>query len=841
MKYFLAFIFMISSVLASTPQFLVEDNKVLTIEEVQSLSFDTKENNISNWGYSNKTFWLKLGPNQLPQNLNINTLEIKYPLEYIEYYYFNNGNYDKLLAGEQFSKTIAYKNTILPLSNDRSKPIFFRIKSRTAIQFDYKFWQKDELLSYINNSQFGFGLFYGINLFAILFSLITYFWLKDKTYLYMSIFLVFYCALQMAMNRFGQQFLWPNSKFLNLNSVPIFSGLAYGSFLIFMASLLDIRKNQRGFLAAIYVLLVISVGVSVAPFILTYRTSMLLSILYMTFVSIFIFVVGYLKYRKSTLPLDRKVAKLFVISWTPFVLGILTLVVKVLGIIPANFFTNYLLQMGSIISIFMFVVITGEKFKSLREQKEKSDKSALNAAFAKERVIKNNSQIVHDIRSPLSALEYYINTSNEFIPKDQQKLGHTAFRRLEDIINNLSVSKSKGLEGDSYLVSEVLQDIVSEKRYEHIKDSTSLSIDNNSLNHALFLKVNLSALNRSLSNILNNAYESEASSIQLQYGISNNSIEIKVTDNGKGIDKSVQNQIFEDGYTSGKENGTGIGLSYVKGFVDENNGSVSVESSEYGTTVKVTLPKAESPIWFSKSVNLFNKNIVIIDDEISIYNLWVSRFKEIGIDESKILYLSDPKLFKVWALTEHNEDNLYLVDYEYVGSDINGLNLIAELGIYSQSILVTSRYSNESILNKVKASNLKMIPKFCIQHTELINEETNSNDKVDLILIDDDSLVRSIWSANSKRLNQTILCFETIDEFLVEAGKLNLSKDTPIYIDSQLGEVRGEIESERVFKLGFYNLVITTGYSKEDIDKPHWIKDVISKQPVGLNGKKSFI
>jgi signal transduction histidine kinase len=835
MRYFLVLLFIFSSAFANTPYFLIESEKALSIKEVQSLEFKKKDNDISNWGYSNKVFWFKLEADDLPQKSAVNTIEIKYPLEYIEYYYFNNDKYEKILAGEKFPKEALYKNVILPLSEDRAKPIYFRVKTRTAVQFNYEFWSENDLLSHINVSQFGFGLFFGIILFAVLFSMITYFWLKDRTYFYMSIFLVFYGGLQMAMNRFGQQFLWPGNDFLNLKSVPILSGLTYGSFLIFMSSLLDIKRKQRGFAVSISALLLISACVSVAPFFIGYRPSMFMSIVYMTFVSSFIFCVGILKYKQSTLALDKKVAKFFVISWTPFLLGIMTLVLKVMGMIPTNIFTNYMLQMGSIISIFMFVVLTGEKFKTLREQKERSDKSALNASFAKETIIKNNSQIAHDVRSPLSALEFYMESIKKHIPEKDRKIGLTAFRRLEDIINNLSTKKSKGLEGESYLVSEILQDIVSEKRYENIKSSTTLMLDNNSSNHALFLKVNLSSLSRSLSNILNNAYEAEASSVQVEYAQVGKSIEIKVIDNGKGIEKSYQDKIFEDGYTRGKENGSGLGLSYVKKFVEENNGKILFSSNNYGTTITISLPCATAPAWFVNELNIFNKNIIIVDDEVSIYNLWVSKLCEFGINESNLLYFEDPNKFKAWALTEHKEDNLYLVDYEFLDEDINGLDLISELGIYSNSILVTSRYANQGILNKIKKDNLRMIPKFCIQRTKVSTNEPVIQSSSDFVLIDDDSLVRSIWMANAEKKNQNLICFESIEKFMISSEALELDKSTHIYIDSQLGDVRGETESEKIYRAGFENLHITTGLSAEDIKKPFWIKSVVGKQPQGLS------
>jgi len=41
--------------------------------------------------------------------------------------------------------------------------------------------------------------------------------------------------------------------------------------------------------------------------------------------------------------------------------------------------------------------------------------------------------------------------------------------------------------------------------------------------------------------------------------------------------------------------------------------------------------------------------------------------------------------------------------------------------------------------------------------------------------------------------------------------------------------LKGEILSEEIFKLGFKELYIATGYSADCIEKPSWIKEVRGK------------
>jgi hypothetical protein len=98
------------------------------------------------------------------------------------------------------------------------------------------------------------------------------------------------------------------------------------------------------------------------------------------------------------------------------------------------------------------------------------------------------------------------------------------------------------------------------------------------------------------------------------------------------------------------------------------------------------------------------------------------------------------------------------------------------------------------------------------------------------MLIDDDKLVRLNWANYCKSKALLFHSFHSVEDFLKVSATFN--KDLRIYIDSHLGDgIQGEFESEQIFNLGFENLFLTTGYQKEDIIKPSWIKEIYSKSP----------
>lgn len=104
------------------------------------------------------------------------------------------------------------------------------------------------------------------------------------------------------------------------------------------------------------------------------------------------------------------------------------------------------------------------------------------------------------------------------------------------------------------------------------------------------------------------------------------------------------------------------------------------------------------------------------------------------------------------------------------------------------------------------------------------------NQKLPIVLIDDDMLVRINWSSYCQKKGLPFLGFKSVDEFLAKSSEF--SQETKIYVDSNLGNgTFGEVESEKIFALGFHNLFLATGYQKDTIRKPRWIKEIYSKSP----------
>ena len=106
-------------------------------------------------------------------------------------------------------------------------------------------------------------------------------------------------------------------------------------------------------------------------------------------------------------------------------------------------------------------------------------------------------------------------------------------------------------------------------------------------------------LEQVLINLIKNAYESEATELELTVhslpslqGGAGGGSSIRIKDNGSGMSPDVVDHAFIPFFTT-KSSGTGIGLSLCRQIILKHGGTIRVESEEgKGTTFIITLPKA---------------------------------------------------------------------------------------------------------------------------------------------------------------------------------------------------------------------------------------------------------
>src|SRR5581483_10024535 len=101
-------------------------------------------------------------------------------------------------------------------------------------------------------------------------------------------------------------------------------------------------------------------------------------------------------------------------------------------------------------------------------------------------------------------------------------------------------------------------------------------------------------LERVFFNLLLNACEAmpdRTGRIVVELDDDRSTINVRVSDSGRGIPEAIRNTLFEPFVSQGKENGTGLGLTVVQKIVQDHGGEIAVErTSPEGTVFRISIP-----------------------------------------------------------------------------------------------------------------------------------------------------------------------------------------------------------------------------------------------------------
>lgn len=206
--------------------------------------------------------------------------------------------------------------------------------------------------------------------------------------------------------------------------------------------------------------------------------------------------------------------------------------------------------------------------------------------------------ISHQIKTPLTSMyminDILTNEKNERIRKEFLVKNKNQIERIEWLVISL-LKLSKLDSGTVKLKKEKIKvkDLIN-KAIEPIKvslDLKSIDLDLNLSNDTVLVDINWTK--EALLNIIKNACEHTKDKITITSKNNPLYLEIRITDNGKGIAKKDLKHIFERFYKgSDNKDSIGIGLNMSKKIINLQQGIIEVETKEnIGSTFIIKLYK----------------------------------------------------------------------------------------------------------------------------------------------------------------------------------------------------------------------------------------------------------
>jgi signal transduction histidine kinase/CheY-like chemotaxis protein len=618
------------------------------IKNYNSLNFKKLKTESDDLGFTQNNFWSKTELEN-PTNLSLNYyLETARPItDLVELYAVNgvSGKITKSISGDNIPyfkrsfdnrKTI-FKIEIAPKSNLK---LFLHLKSDgEVIKMPIKLYSSESFIRMLSKEQLIFGIFYGILAIVAIIYFFFFFALREKTFLYYSLYVVFVGLLQFSLDGFFFQFVTPYGGWFSNHAVLFFAIIAAFLSGKYSEVFLKIKQHSKTFYILFNVsyalLFVLLFSAIFFPFTLLF-CYMLVNVLALIFLILIICSIGFLYYKKK--PIDS----LFTIGIFFLILGFGVFILNNFGQVPNNFLTENSSKLGTGLEIIFLSLSMSNLIRNLKNEKNELNRLAL-VRSEEMNDLKSYflSNISHELRTPLNAIMNLIDSISSEVQDDKIRKNcqiikyssHSLLSSVNDILDFSKIEKRElRLENNQFDPVQVL---------EHLKNNAINIAKDKGLEFQFsksdtipdFLIGDVTRLVQVVNNVLNNAIKFTATgfvkfSIDAELKPNNKaSLILTVSDSGVGISKDKMDSIFDSFSQNNIDNkrkfgGLGLGLYIVKTLVDMQNGTILMDSKvNEGTTCKITIDfdvaeqqKVKEVVIEPIIYDLGGKSILVVED-----------------------------------------------------------------------------------------------------------------------------------------------------------------------------------------------------------------------------------
>lgn len=357
--------------------------------------------------------------------------------------------------------------------------------------------------------------------------------------------------------------------------------------------------------------------------------------------------------------------------------------------------------------------------QNLKEKITEQNRDAIalrEAQLATELELKKNEkfievvrQVRHDIRSPLQTLN--VLSEQEMDSSVVHRQMTSVIASITGMIEDLEIKEEMAdtsRRGERLHVAEALiKEVIQQKRVLFGTNKLALKINSELLS---VVQVQPHHFRRVIGNILQNAYEAipsgAAGEIFIETEKHNETLAIRIRDNGKGIPEEIQDKIFAAGFTHNKKSGSGLGLSHAKSCILRWGGNIKMESVlGEGTTLIISLPIAITDALFVAQSPLIDVRVnVVVDDDPADFE----RVRKVL--PGPAVYCSNLSDFENWQSAVEDQDGVqFIFDYN-LGESRSGLEVLKTVSSRLPRILSTNDYDRQDVI-EASRQGVYVLPK----------------------------------------------------------------------------------------------------------------------------------
>nr|WP_294902885.1 7TM diverse intracellular signaling domain-containing protein [uncultured Lacibacter sp.] len=543
-----------------------------------------------NLSYKNEMLWLYIPMNAVQDHASFTNIMLRNPhLNNLHVWIFKEDSLLKAFepTGDHLlfsTRTLRYADFVFPIpAEDRSKLSFLVLldKRNEQLNVPVHFVTEEGLSSYNRRKNLLSGLMSGIGLFLFLFSFFLFYAMREKLYVYYSlyVFMVFFYIF----SDYGYSFmyLFPNHPSPADFTRPLSISLASPLYILFAVTLLDIKKNlpvHYKWAIGFVILYLSSLVISVAIIPNTGSIRIILVWLMQIFQNagaIIILVTAIAAFRKKIPYAVYIIITSLVLLFTFFVF-----MQYVSGFIADTFLTRNMMSIGFVTEVSILAFVLTLRFKKYKEQSEQLLRTTnlqqelifKSISDYQEKEMQRYSSLLHDsVGAQLSAIRLNLESlqrKQPSVPEIDKTIAEIG--SLADDVRQFSHTLSPVLLQKKGLVAAVkeITDTVNNSEQLYIQFESIGTLQNVNFRYELLL---YNILQELIQNIIKHSRASEAI---VQLILEKELIYLFVEDNGKGFDPIHVKH--------------GLGFSQIQQLVTFVKGSLIVDAAE-GKGCKITI------------------------------------------------------------------------------------------------------------------------------------------------------------------------------------------------------------------------------------------------------------
>lgn len=271
----------------------------------------------------------------------------------------------------------------IPILPDSLRTVYLRIKSNDSMAIPIRVQSADIFTKNTLGDNLTLGFFMGMIIVMILYNLMLFFIVGDRSYLYYVFYIIFLGLMQLTSRWSGTIYLPVSKQAMNEYIIPLSRMFFWYAILLFVYEFLQLKQNllkrYNRYYYGLYVLITVPFFTLLAG--QSNITYILVSIAAVVN-SLALLIIGFTLYIKGFKP-----AKFFMLGWSLFLTSVLLTIARTKGLIPYNGFTVNVILYSSTFELVLFSVALADRINFYRKQKDEAQEVALTIAVENERLI----------------------------------------------------------------------------------------------------------------------------------------------------------------------------------------------------------------------------------------------------------------------------------------------------------------------------------------------------------------------------------------------------------------------------------------------------------------------